>query len=139
MSRRLMVCLGMIAAMSLVVGCQATTVSPNYTSPPVNLEPSTTYELVGDATGSAEGTVILGLFTIGVESKFASLPGPSLGPLPSCAVEKNAMYNAMQDVEDADALVCPVVTIDETNYVVFKKKKVDIRAKAVKLSAEPIE
>ena len=137
MARRIIVCLALLAVLTLAVGCQSTTVVPQYQAPAVAVQPATTYELVGDTTGSAEGIIILGLFTLGVESKYAALPGA--GPLPACKVERNALYNAFMKVSTADSLVCPVMTIDETNYFVFKKKKVNVRAKAVKYAAKAIQ
>jgi hypothetical protein len=132
----LTVLLVLAAAVMLAVGCQSTTIVPNYSAPPINLQPIAAPELVGDATGSSEGTIILGFITLGVPSKYGSLPGA--GMLPACKIERNALYNALQKVPTADALVCPVMTIDETNYFVFKKKKVDVRAKAVKYAAKAL-
>jgi len=136
---RFTVCAVLAVALVLALGCQSTTVVPNYTAPPIALQPIAAPELVGDATGSADGIVILNIpwLTFGVESKYGSLPGA--GPMPSCKIERNAMYNAIQNVPDADALVCPVLTIDETQYFVFKKKAVDVKAKAVKYAAKPIK
>jgi len=126
-------------ALVLALGCQSTTVVPNYTAPPIALQPIAAPELVGDATGAANGIVILNIpfLTFGVESKYGSMPGS--GMMPSCKIERNAMYNAIQDVPDADALVCPILTIDETQYFVFKKKSVEVKAKAVKYTAKPIK
>jgi hypothetical protein len=124
---RLTLCLALFAV-AVFAGCQSLTVAPNYTAPAIQLQPLAAPQLVGDATGQAQGTVILGLITLGVDSKYASVPG--IGLLP-CKIEANAVYKAFMSVPNCDALVCPVVTIDETNYFVFKKKSVSVRAKAV--------
>ena len=125
-----------LAGLVVMAGCQSLTVVPNYVGAPVQAQPLTTYELVGDATGSASGTIILGLFTIGVDSQYTALPGMAMIP---CKIERNALYKAWKNVETADALMCPVFTIDETNYFVFKNKKVDVRVKALKVAAKPVK
>lgn len=139
MSTRLTLCAAALVAAAFVSGCTTTTIVPNYVGPGIAPQ----YEFVGDATGSAEGTIILGLFTLGVPKEFCSGPvasggGLSLLPASPCAVERNAFYKAFKMVPTADALVYPVMTITETDYIVVKFKKVEVRAKAAMFKANPV-
>ena len=138
--RKLLALSVLLVGVVFASGCRSVTVAPSFAAPGAPVTATATYELVGDITGEAEGTVILGLITLGVESNYCSLPGGGGLLSRPCPIESNALYRAFEKVKDsADALVCPVFTIEENDYIVFKTKKVTVRAKAVKYKANPVK
>lgn len=130
-----------LAAVTLAVGCKSTNMSK--VSSPV----ATVIEapLVADITvgqdikGESSATVILGLFTIGADSKFADnvnynvaqssgMTLPFLGDAIASNVKAAAAYKACES-GNAEILVAPRYTLEVEDYFVFKTITATVNAK----------
>ena len=118
-------------ALSLV-GCAGTHVSLPGATPLGGMATSASYEVIGDATGTAEGTVVLGLFTFGDADRRGSIGLGGLMVLPD-PIEAAATYDAIASVPGADAIIAPRVTNESTNYIVWREQRSTVRGKAIRI------
>lgn len=124
------------AVLGLVVmssGCTSMkAVAPGGALPLEDLKTTATYDVIGPATGSASGTVILGFIVLGVPSEIGvvntGVPTVSINP-----IQNAASYKAIESVENADALVAQRWHIETTdNWIVYKKVTATVKGKAIR-------
>lgn len=112
----------------------------------VGLEPLKTtesYHIVGPAIGTSTGGKLFWIIPIGVERKAACLV--SVGQTVSFAsrmssggryymdpVVSAAIYNAVESVEDADAMMSPRVSIETRNYWIYVARTAHVKGKAIR-------
>ncbi len=116
----------------LAVGCASTHVAVPGGTPLGGMSTGASYDVVGDAEGTASGTVILGLFTLGDVNRRGSTGGGAIG-LPD-PIEQAAVYNAIASVPGADALIAPRYHNDVTSYFLWKNQTSTVRGKAVRIN-----
>jgi hypothetical protein len=100
----------------------------------VALEPlktTATYDIVGDATGTAKGEWLFGFMRVGGEDK----SGQMGNGLVTSSVEGAAMYNAIESVPTADALLAPRFSSTHSNYFFYRSKTVTVKGKAIRYNA----
>ena len=97
----------------------------------VALEPlktTATYDVIGEATGTASGGKLFGFIHVGGEDKYGQLGGTfTVSP-----VEKAAMYNAIESVPTADALLAPRFEAKHANYFFYSSETVTVKGKAIR-------
>ena len=114
-----------------------------------SMSTTATYDVLGDATGTSKGAIVLWFFQIEGENKSGSVAGGSssgggifsslLGSMPS-PVEAAAIYNAIESVPGADALISPRFHRDIVDYLGFYRTEVvTVTGKAIRInpSVEP--
>jgi hypothetical protein len=100
------------------------------------------YIVLGETSGAAQGTNILGLFWLGDqtfgEANIYGAPETTAGLFSrlfriggTAEVKSNALYNALTQMPDADTLVNQKYEIKVTNYFVFKQYEVSVKATGV--------
>jgi hypothetical protein len=100
------------------------------------------YTVLGETSGSAQGTKILGIFWLGDstfgEASIYGAPESIWGGLAglfmnggTATVKSSALYNALTQMPDADALVNQKYEIKLTNYFFLKKYEVTVKATGV--------
>jgi len=97
----------------------------------VALEPlktTATYDVIGDATGTATGGKLFGFIRVGGEDKYGQLGNIFL----VSPVEKAAAYNAIESVPTADALLAPRFESKHANYLVYSSETVTVKGKAIR-------
>ena len=92
------------------------------------LETTATYDIIGDATGTATGGKLFGLISIGGEDKFGQV-GPMFSANP---VMRAAVYNAIESVPTADTILAPRYRIKTSNYIIYSEQTVTVKGKAVR-------
>ena len=94
------------------------------------------YTILGETTGQAEAKVILGLFYVG-EKKFGSIGfSAAFGPLGM--VKETALYDALQKMPEADAVMAPVFDIEYKNSLFVHSYKVTVRATGIEYKEGPV-
>ncbi len=116
-------------------------------SVPQNADFST--EIIGEAEGESSGMRILFIFSIGVERKHGEIEKDHstlvMGDMPSerfrlrDRVEAAAVYNAIESVPEADALLAPRFSRTRRNYILFARETVTVTGKAVAYTQEEQE
>lgn len=92
------------------------------------LKTSATYDVLGEATGTSSGGKLFGLFRLGGERKVGQLSGSFLvNP-----VESAAVYNAIESVPTADALIAPRWSKEVSNYIIYMSETVTVKGKAIR-------
>ena len=129
------VCFGVAAACMLagLTGCvsQANRLA-SWTPPLEELKTTATYDVIGDAKGTATGETLFGFIPLsfGGESKKGQLAGSLiLNP-----IESAAYYNAIESVPTADALIATRSTREVKNYIVYVKETVTVKGKAIRFN-----
>jgi hypothetical protein len=100
------------------------------------------YTVLGETSGAAEGTSLFGLLwfgdnTFGEASIYGApeIAGGLFNGLFNTggteSVKKAALYNALTQMPDADTLVNQKYEIKVTNYYIFKKYEVSVKATGV--------
>jgi len=102
--------------------------APSAGVPLEDLKTTATYDVIGDATGTSTGAVLFGIIPIGGENKSGQL-GSMILVNP---VEKAAVYNAIESVPTADALLAPRFNTKVSNYIVYKEQTVTVKGKAIR-------
>lgn len=112
----------------LTAGCVSKSASiPNVGTPDIPFSTTATVDVLGPAQGISSGGVLFGFIPIGCEKKSGASGGYSSDP-----VAKAAVYNAIESVPGADALISPRYKADITNYIIYKKKTVAVKGKAIR-------
>lgn len=96
-----------------------------------SLPTTATYDIIGDATGTATGGTLFWFINVGGEKKYGKLQTGSFGAPPS-PVEQAAMYNAIESVPTADSIMAPRFSKKVSNYVVYKEETVTVKGKAIR-------
>lgn len=92
------------------------------------LTTTATYDIVGDATGTAKGGWLFGFIPVVGEDKYGQMGNT----LVTSSVEREAMYNAIESVPTADALLAPRFSSTHSNYLVYRSKTVTVKGKAIR-------
>jgi hypothetical protein len=143
-------------ALSVFTGCISYQNSTPQASPTKKIATTATYDVIGDAKGSATGATLFGFIPIGggdsksgslglmpsegdkVTGKNAALlfffwPALLFGQSALGPVEAEALYNAIDSVPSADMLLCPRYAVESSNYIVYSEKTVTVKGKAIRL------
>jgi hypothetical protein len=91
---------------------------------------SATYDIIGDAKGTATGASLFGIIPIGGERKVGSIGGVMVFD----PVEQAAIYNAIESVPTADSLMWPRFQVETKNYIVYVEKTVTVKGKAIRFN-----
>lgn len=126
------VCFNVVAACALagLAGCmtQSNKIPGMGGVPLAELQTTATYDVIGDATGTSTGGKLFGIFRVGGEDKVGQLGGTLiLSP-----VEAAAIYNAIESVPTADALIAPRWSKKIENYVIYSHETVTVKGKAIR-------
>ena len=128
------VIVGMVAVGMLVglTGCMTYSNRIATTAVPLGEVATTaTYDIIGDAVGTSSAGTFLGIFRIGDENKIGQLGGMMiLNP-----VESAAVYNAIESVPTADALIAPRWSKNYGNYLIYTSERVTVKGKAIRYNA----
>lgn len=127
--------LTLILFVALMSGC-ATKNTSQYINPYAGATKSSLEADVSvgaEISGTSSATIIMGLFSVGADNKFAdgvsysaNSSGSSLPFFDSVGdIKAAATYNAITDA-NADVLVAPRYVVDVKNYFIFKKVKVEV-------------
>lgn len=127
--------LTLILFVALMSGC-ATKNASQYINPYAGATKSSLEADVSvgaEISGTSSATIIMGLFSVGADTKFAdgvsysaNSSGSSLPFFDSVGdIKAAATYNAITDA-NADVLVAPRYVVDVKNYFIFKKVKVEV-------------
>lgn len=121
--------MAVVCAMAGLTGCVTHMNSvPSGAVPLEELKTTATYDVIGDATGTATGGKLFGLIPIGGENKFGQVGGMiQFNP-----VAQAAIYNAIESVPTADALLAPRYVRKVSNYVVYCEETVTVKGKAIR-------
>ena len=124
------------AVLGLIVmssGCKSMkAIVPGEGLPLADIKTTATYDVIGPATGTASGQIILGFIALGVPNEAGAIatgtPAICLDPIKNAAT-----YKAIESVVDADALVAPRWHIETTdNWIVYKKVTATVKGKAIR-------
>jgi len=121
-------------AASFMTGCMSQSTGLPGALPLGDIRTTATYEVLGPATGSSSGMTCLGFIPFGGEAKRGSIGGGSLMMKP---VEAAAVYNAIESVPGADAIISPRWMTHRENYILFSKDKAIVRGKAIRINPAP--
>ena len=123
----------LLSAMLVVfAGCTSySSVLPRSTVPLENLATTATYDVIGPAQGTSSGVLLFGFIPVGVEKKCGVVAGsrPILNP-----VLRAAIYNAIESVPDADALLAPRWHIESKDYFIYRELTATVKGKAVRFN-----
>jgi hypothetical protein len=107
-------------------------VAPAGALPLQELKTSATYDVIGPATGTASGAVILGFISLGIPNEVGTI-NTGVPAISLCPIQNAATYKAIESVKDADALVAPRWHIETTdNWGVYKKVTATVKGKAIR-------
>ena len=125
--------------MGVVGGCVSMTSSiPKADLKLKEIETKATYDVIGPAKGTAAGGTVFFLFPIGTEKKMGAV-GSSLMDWRSGAmytpVQKAAIYNAIESVPGADALIAPRFDSVRKNYIIYQEETVTVKGKAIRINS----
>jgi hypothetical protein len=119
---------GSISCLMLTAGCVSKSSSiPNVGTPDIPFSTTATVDVLGPAQGISSGGVLFGFIPIGCEKKSGSAGMYNPDP-----VARAAIYNAIESVKGADALIAPRYKKDVTSYIIYKKTTVAVKGKAVR-------
>lgn len=116
----------------LGAGCASTHVAVPGGTPLGGMATSASYDVVSDAEGNAEGTVILGFIYLGDDERGSIGFG---GPISLVdPVESAAVYDAIASVPGADAVIAPRFVNESTNYILWRTQRSTVKAKAIRIN-----
>lgn len=148
-------------ALAVCAGCVGYRSSaPEACMPLKNTKTTASFDVIGNAEGSASGGTLFGFIAIGGERKsgrLGSIPTderqvdgkkvvstilfpPALlywWKTSSSAmdpVEQTALFNAIESVPTADMLLLPRYHVERSNYIVYSEKTVTVKGKAIRLN-----
>jgi len=93
-----------------------------------SLKTTATYDIIGDATGTATGGKLFGFISVGGDDKYGQLGNMIL----VSPVEKAAVYNAIESVPTADALMSPRFEKKRSRYFMYSEETVTVKGKAIR-------
>jgi hypothetical protein len=128
--KRTLVLLGLVGVLACLTGCVTNTNRmPLMGSIPLEeLKTQATYDVIGNAIGTSSGGKLFGIIWVDKENKIGQLSGSLLvNPVDSAAV-----YNAIESVPTADALIAPRWSRKVSNYIFYVKETVTVKGKAIR-------
>ena len=134
--------LGVVAASAMVgllSGCTSLRSSvPEISEVPMaKIHTTATYDIIGDAVGTTSGTYILGCIPVGIEHKTGfiidgrSRTDRRLAVLHT-RIESVAIYNAIESVPGADAIIAPRWHVETVRHLFHKTITATVKGKAVR-------
>jgi hypothetical protein len=122
---------GMVAVM--LSGCTTMyNAAPRVYPPLAEVKTTATYDVIGPAEGTSSASYLFWIIPLSGENKSGSI-GSSFVPISEySAVEQAAIYNAIESVPGADALVSPRMSMVRHNYVIFVEDTVTVKGKAIR-------
>jgi len=94
---------------------------------------SVTYDVIGDAKGTASGQLCCGIIPIGLNNKFGAVGAGAPLIRPQDQFLSEAYYNAIQSVPSADALVAPRYEMTLSGFPIIDVS-VTVRGKAIRIN-----
>jgi len=100
--------------------------------PLAEVKTTATYDVLGPVKGSATGATLFGFIPIGSggDTKIGSIAAGFQRPMPP--VEGAAVYNAIESLPGADAIIAPRWHVTVNNYLIYQEKTVTVNAKAIR-------
>jgi len=129
--KRLCFSLAAACVLSGLTGCVSQSNKIGLGSVPLEeVKTTATYDIIGPATGTSTRGKLFGFIPIGGERKAGQLGGMMLiNP-----VESAAVYNAIESVPTADALIVPRWSKTISNYLVYSEETVTVKGKAIRFN-----
>jgi len=131
--RRYLVIGGILAVVALLSGCTSMANSaPGADLHLREMKTSDTYHIIGPTTGTSTGGYLFGFIPVGMERKsgqvaFGTFPVGGINP-----VVRAAVYNAIDAIPEADALIVPRWESLKKNYIVYSELTVTVKGKAIR-------
>lgn len=126
---------GFLILIGLVTGCSSLHNSIPERAPVLNMQSTASFDIIGPVEASAEGAYLFRVIGLGIENKTGSIGS---GPVPSfyTPVQKVAVYNAIESMPGADAIIAPRWEITRTNKFLFfyTHEKATVKAKAIRFN-----
>jgi len=125
-------CFNMAAAFLMIglAGCSTYQINriPMTSVPLAEMTTTATYDVLGPAIGTSSRGMLFGFIALGGENKSGQLAGMMfMNP-----VEAAAVYNAIESVPTADALIAPRWEKTTSNYFIYTEEKVTVKGKAIR-------
>lgn len=140
MKTRLLGVLAVSAIAGLLSGCT----SFRSSVPEINVVPmgaistAATYDIIGEAVGTVTGRYILGCIPWGIERKVGFIVDSGMGgrrrPAIRTRIQSWAIYEAIESVQGADAIITPRWHVESTRHIFSRTIKVTLRGKAVRFN-----
>lgn len=112
-------------------GCMSMSkVAPTSGVPLEALKTTATYDVLQDTEGTSTGAVLFGFIPIGVENKNGVIATGV--PTVMDPVSRAAVYNAIEAVPTADAMLAPRWNKIVKNYFIYKELTVTVKGKAIR-------
>ena len=132
MARSMALVVAILACGVLVSGCASVATSiPAAEVGLEDLKTMATYDVIGPAEGEATGGYLLFFIPIGIERKSGTV---GWGTRLADPIRSAAVYNAIESVPEADALIAPRYHATIRNYIIYVKKTVRVKGKAIRFS-----
>ncbi|MDP6438230.1 MAG: hypothetical protein QGH74_01210 [Candidatus Brocadiia bacterium] len=130
--RRALLTVLLSAMLVAFVGCTTyTSVAPRSTVPLEDLATTATYDVIGPAQGTSSGGMLFGFIRVGGEKKNGVVAGSR--PIPN-PVLRAAIYNSIESVPGADALLAPRWSIESKNYFIYSELTATVKGKALRFN-----
>lgn len=129
--------LTVVAALLVALGSGCMMMSssiPEISAVPMEeMKTTATYDIIGPAEGTSTGGYLFGFFAVKCENKSGAI-GASVGlDRLYSPVQQAAVYNAIESVPTADALISPRFhTTVEKNFFLYREETVTVRGKAIR-------
>lgn len=132
-SRSIVMLITAIAAVGLSTGCSSLHNSVPETNPSLLLRSAATFDVLGPVEATAEGAYLFRFIGLGIENKTGCI-GSGLAPAFYTPVQKVAVYNAIESMPEADAIIAPRWEITHKNKYLFfyVEETVTLKAKAIR-------
>ncbi len=127
--------------MFTIIGCSGLSTAIPEGQPELKISTNTTWEVIGSAEGSSSGVMVLGIIPIGMENKAGFIAGRTnyfraYDPIAHNRVMRAAIYNAIESVPDADALIAPRYEAKTRNFLLFQTQSITVKGKAIRYGSE---
>ena len=139
MKTRLLSVLAVSAMIGLLAGCTSFRSSvPQITEVPMGaISTTATYDIIGEAVGTASGTYLFGCIPVGVEHKTGFIVDSRIRAVGRVAVlrsrvESVAIYNAIESVPGTDAIIVPRWHIETAHHLFWWTVTATVKGKAVR-------
>jgi hypothetical protein len=127
-----------LVCLSAVCGCVGMSSSiPKAQLALKELETKATYDVIGPAKGTSTGGTVFFIFPVGMETKVGVVGNALMewgGGAMYSPVQKAAVYNAIESVPGADALLAPRFDSTYKNYLIYQEETVTVKGKAVRIN-----
>jgi len=154
--RNTVLAVSLLAVVGLVAGCSSMANSVPGVGVPLWIDTPDSFEIIGRVQGTSTGGYLFGFIPIGVENKTGAIASaPSGGGQPPGGILRSifpfnliiaaasspggydpvaraAVYNAIESVPNADALLAPRWNSLKKNYIIYSEKTVTVKGKAVR-------